>query len=72
MDDTKNELGLITAGIRKHIDDNARKESDVNEYMNYYKELTIRYNRVQDKCNDLLREVKIKKSNTFRIELFIQ
>lgn len=72
MDDTKNELELISAGIRKHIDDNARRESDVNEYMNYYKELTIRYTRTQDKWNDLLREEINRKMKAIKINGMIK
>ena len=72
MDDTKNELDLISAGIRKHIDDNARKESDVNEYMNYYKELTIRYTRTQDKWNDLLREEVNRRMKVIKINGMIK
>lgn len=72
MGDTKNELDLISAGIRKHIDDNARKESDVTEYMNYYKELTIRYTRTQDKWNDLLREEVNRRMKVIKINGMIK
>lgn len=72
MDDTKNELELISACIRKHIDDNARRESDVNEFMNYYKELTIRYTRTQDKWNDLLREEINRKMKAIKINGMIK
>lgn len=55
MQDIKDEMHQVSELVDKHIQDNARKESDIKEYMNHYVELAKRYNSLQSDLDKLIR-----------------
>lgn len=55
MLDLKEEISHLSDLIRKHILDNARKDSDNEEYMNHYLELAKKFNDLQKEYNNLMR-----------------
>lgn len=71
MLDIKEEIRMLSEIIRKHIDDNARKESDVSEYMNHYQELMDKFTKLNDDYTNLMRKQVDRDLKSIELKAFL-
>ncbi len=67
----KNEMIVLSELFNKHIMDYASKESNLEEYMTTYVDLTIKFNNIQDEYTKLVEKEVIRHRKEIRFETFI-
>lgn len=67
----KNEMIVLSELFNKHIMDYASKESNLEEYMTTYVDLTIKFNNIQDEYTKLVEKEVIRHRKEIRLEVFI-
>lgn len=67
----KNEMIVLSELFNKHIMDYASKESNLEEYMTTYVDLTIKFNNIQDEYTKLVEKEVIRHRKEIILEVFI-
>ena len=67
----KNEMIVLSELFNIHIMDYASKESNLEEYMTTYVDLTIKFNNIQDEYTKLVEKEVIRHRKEIRFETFI-